>query len=97
MANDIKTDQELELFMKSKEEKMSELSDKRDQYRKEIKRKIPEEDREDLKEQITYLTRDLRMLRHELALSKDIMDKSKDFEEKINIIDKEQYKEVKYR
>ena len=97
LANDIKTDQELELFMKSKEEKMSELSDKRDQYRKEIKRKIPEEDREDRKEQITYLTRDLRMLRHELALSKDIMDKSKDFEEKINIIDKERYKEVKYR
>ena len=97
LANDIKTDQELELFMKSKEEKMSELSDKRDQYRKEIKRKIPEEDREDLKEQITYLPRDMRMLRHELALSKDIMDKSKDFEEKINIIDKEQYKEVKYR
>jgi len=97
LTNDIKTDQELELFMKSTEEKMSELSDKRDQYRKEIKRKIPEEDREDLKEQITNLTRDLRMLRHELALSKDIMDKSKDFEEKINIIDKERYKEVEYR
>ena len=76
---------------------MVKLTDTRDQYRTEVKRNVPEHERENMKEQISELTKELRGLRHEMSLLKDIKDKSEVFEERIKKIDKKRIKEVRYR
>ena len=97
IANGIETETDLDFFIKHTEDKMAKLTDTRDQYRTEVKRNGPEIERENLKGQITELTKELRELRHELSLLKDIKEKSEVFEERIKKIDKERNKEVRYR
>lgn len=97
IANSIKTDEDLDLFMNKIDDKMTKLSVTRGKYGIKVKRKIPESERDDLKQHITELTKELRKLRHEKSLIKDIKEKSKIFEERISTIDKERIKEVRYR
>ena len=76
---------------------MTKISDARNQFRADAKRNIPEPERDNIRQQITELTKELRELRHERSLLEDIKEKSKTFEERIKTIDKERNKEVRYR
>lgn len=97
IAHDIETENDLDLFINDTEEKMTKISDARNQFRADAKRNIPEPERDNIRQQITELTKELRELRHERSLLEDIKEKSKTFEERIKTIDKERNKEVRYR
>ena len=83
--------------MKRVDGEMQYMSVTRDQCRTYAKRNIPESEREALKQQIAELTKEMRELRHERSLLEDVKEKSKTFEERIKMIDKERNKEVRYR
>lgn len=93
--NNIVTEQDLFRYEKSIEGRMFSLTAVRAELRKEAKRSISEEQRENVKEKISKLTADLRTLRSEKKLCEDIRDRSGMLEEKLAAIDRERGREVR--
>ena len=93
----IVTDQDLAAWKAGADTEVSALTEKREELRKAAKRKLPEEEKAVVKEQITDLTGKLRKLRHEMKLAEDIEARSAEMEEKINEIDKERGRDVRQR
>ena len=95
--NEIVTDQDLAAWKARAEEQIKALSEKREELRGAAKRKLPEEEKVTIKEQIADCTGRLRELRHEKKLAEDIEARSAVMEEKIQTIDKQRGKEMRQR
>ena len=91
--NDIGTIEELTSYRADRESLLSELTDNREQLRKEARRNIPEEMKQQKKEQITALTERIRELRKEIKLCTDIEERSPLIEEKLRRIEEERDRE----
>ena len=80
-------------------EKMKTVTAKRDELRTYSRRAIPEEEREQVRAEITSLTSQLKELRKEVRLCGDIKERSHHMEENMEAIDKErgQSREVRRR
>ena len=90
----ITTAEELQLSTEHKQLEVERLTEKRDELRKEIRRKIPVEQKELCKEQISEITGQLKLLREELKLCEGIRKRSEEIREKLEVIDKEERKEM---
>lgn len=90
----ITTAEELQLSTEHRQLEVERLTEKRDELRKEIRRKIPVEQKELCKEQISEITGQLKLLREELKLCEGIRQRSEEIREKLEVIDKEERKEM---
>lgn len=90
----ITTAEELQLSTEHRQLEVERLTEKRDELRKEIRRRIPVEQKELCKEQISEITRQLKLLREELKLCEGIRQRSEEIREKLEVIDKEERKEM---
>ena len=90
----ITTTEELQLSTKHRQLEVERLIGKRDELRKEIRRRIPVEQKELCREQISEITGQLKLLREELKLCEGIMQRSEEIREKLEVIDKEERKEM---
>ncbi|MDO4842496.1 MAG: relaxase/mobilization nuclease domain-containing protein [Phoenicibacter congonensis] len=86
--------EELQLSTEHRQLEVKRLTDKRDELRKEIRRKIPVEQKELCREQISEITGQLKLLREELKLCEGIRQRSEEIREKLEVIDKEERKEM---
>ena len=84
-------------FEQGVKEKMTDITARREELRKLVKRSIPEEHREHAKAEITELTRQLKELRSQLRLCGDIRDRSGHVAEKLRAVDKERTREREVR
>ena len=85
--------EQLIVYRQEKDVLTEQLTADRDQLRKEIRRNIPEEMRNQKKEQITAITERLRDLRKEIKLCIDIEERSPVIEEKLRRIEEERNRE----
>ena len=90
----ITTAEELQLSTEHRQLEVERLTEKRDELRKEIRRRIPVEQKELCKEQISEITGQLKLLREELKLCEGIRKRSEEIREKLEVIDKEERKEM---
>ena len=90
----ITTAEELQLSTEHRQLEVERLTEKRDELRKEIRRKIPVEQKELCKAQISEITGQLKLLREELKLCEGIRQRSEEIREKLEVIDKEERKEM---
>ena len=90
----ITTAEELQLSTEHRQLEVERLTEKRDELRKEIRRRIPVEQKELCREQISEITRQLKLLREELKLCESIRQRSEEIREKLEVIDKEERKEM---
>ena len=90
----ITTAEELQLSTEHRQLEVERLTEKRDELRKEIRRRIPVEQKELCKEQISEITGQLKLLREELKLCEGIRQRSEEIREKLEVIDKEERKEM---
>ena len=90
----ITTAEELQLSTEHRQLEVERLTKKRDELRKEIRRKIPVEQKELYREQISEITGQLKLLREELKLCEGIRQRSEEIREKLEVIDKEERKEM---
>ena len=90
----ITTAEELQLSTECRQLEVERLTDKRDELRKEIRRRIPVEQKELCREQISEITGQLKILREELKLCEGIRQRSEEIKEKLEVIDKEERKEM---
>ena len=85
----ITTAEELQLSTECRQLEVERLTEKRDELRREIRRKIPEEQKKLCREQISETTGQLKLLRDELKLCEGIRQRSDEIREKLETIDKE--------
>ena len=90
----ITTAEGLQLSTEHRQLEVERLTEKRDELRKEIRRRIPVEQKELCKEQISEITGQLKLLREELKLCEGIRKRSEEIREKLEVIDKEERKEM---
>lgn len=90
----ITTTEELQLSTECRQLEVERLTEKRDELRKEIRRRIPVEQKELCREQISEITGQLKLLREELKLCEGIRQRSEEIREKLEVIDKEERKEM---
>ena len=90
----ITTAEGLQLSTEHRQLEVERLTEKRDELRKEIRRRIPVEQKELCKEQISEITGQLKLLREELKLCEGIRQRSEEIREKLEVIDKEERKEM---
>ena len=90
----ITTAEELQLSTEHRQLEVERLTEKRDELRKEIRRRIPVEQKELCREQISEITGQLKLLREELKLCEGIRQRSEEIREKLEVIDKEERKEM---
>ena len=83
---EIRTEKELAFFIEKNEEKLRSLSSERDELRKISRRVMPEEERDKLKKQISEKTSEMKKLREEVKLCKDIETRSCVISEKLEKI-----------
>ena len=83
---EIETEKELAFFIEKNEEKLRSLSSERDELRKISRRVMPEEERDKLKKQISEKTSEMKKLREEVKLCKDIETRSGVISEKLEKI-----------
>ena len=76
-------------FVQIIDERMTVLTEKRDELRKYVKRSIPDTERDQAKERITDLTSELRKLRHEKHLCEDIHARASDLDKRVRMVDEE--------
>ncbi|NLD19975.1 MAG: relaxase/mobilization nuclease domain-containing protein [Clostridiales bacterium] len=93
----ISTDGDILSFTSEGEKKIETMSERREELRKIVKRKIPEGAREKCKDEIKVLTSSIKEIRKELRLCEDISMRSEILEKNLMKVDKEQEKEVRNR
>ena len=82
--------EDLSSYKRGIEEKMESLNVERYEERKIAKRQIPEEEQLRRKERIKELTREIKKLRSEMKLVKDIEERSERIMAKINYLENEE-------
>lgn len=96
--HDIRTDVDLARYMEGLDKKELRLTSERDELRKKIKRRIPEDQKEALRVKVKEFTGELRKIRKERKLCEDIRDRSEQIERKLDQVDREKKeREVKTR
>ena len=95
--NDLITKDDVAEFVGKTEKKMQTLESERAELRKEVKRVIPEEDKVKKKSRITEITGELKKLRKERDLAKDIPERGEKMEEKMKAIEMEEKQKEKQR
>jgi len=86
---------DLAFFISKTESKMAELSAERDELRKAVRRVLPEAEKVKMKERISEITSNLKVLREELKLAKDIEERSVSMQKKLERIEEERAKETR--
>lgn len=89
----VDTDVDLALLMEKIDAKKGELSSKRDELRLVIKRVVPEQTAMEAKEDIKILTAEIKELRHELKVCREVQERSGHVRENIEIIERDRAKE----
>ena len=84
---------DLEQLMESLSEKMTALSRERDELRLVVKRVQPEATIAKAKEDIRSLTSEIKELRHELKVCREVQERSEHVRENLDIIDRDRTKE----
>ena len=84
------TQEDLDGFIQDKESRMLELVGEREEIRKAIKRKIPDEERTKMRARASELTSELKDIRADLKLCKDIKERSGIMEGKVAELEREQ-------
>ena len=87
--NHVTTAEDLLRLKYSKESRISDLISNRDELRKMAKRNIPENQKEELRNQIAELTEYIKGLRSDIKLIKDIEARSGQLEKKVNELDRD--------
>lgn len=87
--NHVSTDEALLQLKHSKESLIDDYISKRDELRRTVKRKIPEDEKEELRNQIIELTDRIKELRSDIKLIEDIEKRSGQLEEKVNELDRD--------
>ena len=81
--NHISTAEDLAELKSAETDRYEKLSVERDELRKAAKRKLPQEEIESLKNQITMMTSEMKEIRYELKLIEDIKERSAGLESKV--------------
>ena len=89
----VDTEKDLSDLMDNIEGRVKELSSDRDEFRRMTRRVIPESEISDAKSKVKELTAEIRELRHELKVCRDIQERSDHVRENLAAIDKERSRE----
>ena len=89
----VDTDRDLGQLMENLDNKMAELSRERDELRLVIKRVQPEATITKAKEDIKLLTAEIKSLRHELKVCREVQERSEHVKENLEILDRDREKE----
>ena len=89
----VDTEKDLSDLMENIEGRVKELSSDRDEFRRMTRRVIPESEISDAKSKVKELTAEIRELRHELKVCRDIQERSDHVRENLAAIDKERSRE----
>ncbi len=85
----ISTDEDLSSFMGKAEARIAEITAQREELRRKAKRVLPEAEIMKTKEEIKTLTAELKDLRHEAKVAKQIEERSGHVRENLEIVDRE--------
>ena len=89
----VDTEKDLSDLMENIEGRVKELSSDRDEFRRMTRRVLPESEISDAKSKVKELTAEIRELRHELKVCRDIQERSDHVRENLAAIDKERSRE----
>ena len=89
----VNTDEDLSLLMERIDVKMQELSSQRDERRLIAKRVLPAAETDKAREEAKELTREIRELRHEAKVCREVQDRSGHVRENLEIVDRDRQKE----
>ena len=89
----VNTDEDLSLLMERIDMKMQELSSQRDERRLIAKRVLPAAETDKAREEAKELTREIRELRHEAKVCREVQDRSGHVRENLEIVDRDRQKE----
>ena len=89
----VNTDEDLSLLMERIDMKMQELSSQRDERRLIAKRVLPVAETDKAREEAKELTREIRELRHEAKVCREVQDRSGHVRENLEIVDRDRQKE----
>lgn len=94
---EIGSKQDLSFFMERKEMEKEELVSRRSNLQKRMRKEIPEDEKETMQRQINTLNEELKTVRVELRLAKDIEQRSDTIEEKLKRVEADREKEMRQR
>jgi hypothetical protein len=89
----VNTDEDLSLLMERIDMKMQELSSQRDERRLIAKRVLPVAETDKAREEAKELTREIRELRQEAKVCREVQDRSGHVRENLEIVDRDRQKE----
>ena len=89
----VNTDEDLSQLMENLGERMTELGQERDKLRLVIKRSLPQAEIDKARDGVKELTSDIRQLRHELKVCKEIEERSGHVRENMEIVDRDRQRE----
>ena len=89
----ISTEEDLSAHQENVEEKMADISARRDELRKKIRRALPEAEIAETKDEIVKLTTELRQLRREVKVCEQIRERSGHVRENLEIVDRDRQKQ----
>jgi hypothetical protein len=89
----VNTDEDLSQLMENIGERMTELGNERDELRRKVKRALPQAEIDKARNGMKELTSEIRGLRHELKVCREVQERSGHVRNNLEIIDKERDKE----
>lgn len=89
----VNTDEDLSQLMENIGERMTELGNERDELRRKVKRALPQAEIDKARDGMKELTSEIRGLRHELKVCREVQERSGHVRNNLEIIDKERDKE----
>ena len=89
----ISTEEDLSSHQEKVEEKMADITARRDELRKKARRTLPEAEATKTKEKIKQLTTELRQLRREVKVCEQIRERSDHVKKNLEIVDRDRQKE----
>ena len=89
----ISTEEDLSSHQEKVEEKMADITTRRDERRKKARRVLPEAEIEQTKDEIRQLTAELKALRREVKVCEQIRERSGHVRENLEIVDRDRRKE----
>ena len=89
----ISTEEDLSLHQEDAKAKMADISEKREELRRKVRRKLPEAEITKTKEEIVQLTTELKQLRREIKVCDQIRERSGHVKENLKTIDRDRRKQ----
>ena len=90
----ISTEEDLSLHQEKVEEKLTDITDRRDELRKKARRTLPEAEIEQTKDELKQLTTQLRQRRREVKVCEQIRERSGHVKENLDIVDRDRQKQI---